>query len=61
MKLGEDDGIMVLGADEEPEAPTVPRAGRSSSTVCDGMEGIEELDSRKSVKRPRELSSFARS
>jgi len=57
---GEDDGILVLGVDEELEAPTVPRAGRCSSTVCDGMEGIEESDSRKSVKRPRELSSFAR-
>ena len=57
---GEDEGIMVLGVDEELEAPTVPRAGRSSSTTCDDMEGIEELDSSKSVKRPRELSSFAR-
>ena len=57
---GEDDGIMVLGVDEKLEAPTVPRAGRCSSTACDGMDGIEEPDSRKSVKRPRELSSFAR-
>ena len=57
---GEDDGIMVLGVGEELEAPTVPRSGRCSSTASDGMEGIVESDSRKSVKRPRELSSFAR-
>ena len=51
---------MVIGADEELEVPTVPRSGRSSSASVDRMEGIDDLDSRKSVKRPRELSSFAR-